>query len=481
MSDLGHFGLLVLLVSAALLVAVTSNRLAAALRVPAPALFLAGAAVAGRVVPGLGSLPLVSVQRIVTVALVVILFDGGLTIGWRRFRTAAGAIVWLGVAGTVVTAGALAAVAHLLGFEWHAALLLGTALAPTDPAVVFSVLRGREIAGRSGTLLEGESGANDPVGIALLASLLGASGSGLAAAGSTLGTFVLQMSVGAAVGIAIGFLERTLALRLPPPIPALRPLRALGFAGVVYGGATLLHGSGFLAVFLAGIVIGDVDQPPAADVVRALATLGEIVVFTLLGLTISVPHVATAAVLVPGVVLAVLMMVLVRPLLVGIVLLPVRLTRAERCFVLWAGLKGAVPIVLGIFLLLQGVAQAQRLYAIIFVVVLISVVAQGSTVPLVAQAMHIPMRRYGPDHQTDRHGAGDRGPSRPARVSGTRTGSDPSAGDAPDPRPRITRQAWAASPPPWITRATSRARRCLCRIRPASAAWHKPRCHDAKD
>src|SRR5947209_5630725 len=195
MSDLGHFGLLVLLVSAALLVAVTSNRLAAALRVPAPALFLAGAAVAGRVVPGLGSLPLVSVQRIVTVALVVILFDGGLTIGWRRFRTAAGAIVWLGVAGTVVTAGALAAVARLLGFDWRTALLLGTALAPTDPAVVFSVLRGQEIAGRSGTLLEGESGANDPVGIALLASLLGASGSGVAAAGSTLGTFALQMSV----------------------------------------------------------------------------------------------------------------------------------------------------------------------------------------------------------------------------------------------------------------------------------------------
>jgi potassium/hydrogen antiporter len=481
MSDVVRFGLVVLLVSAALLAAVASNRLTAAIRVPAPALFLAGAAVAGRVVPALGSLPLVSVQRIVTVALVVILFDGGLTIGWRRFRTAAGAIAWLGVAGTVVTAGALAAVAHLLGFPWHLALLLGTALAPTDPAVVFSVLRGREIAGRSGTLLEGESGANDPVGIALLASLLGASGSGGAAVGSALGTFALQMSVGAAVGIAVGFLERTLALRLRAPTPALRPLRALGFAGVVYGGATLLHGSGFLAVFLAGIVIGDVDVPPAADVVRALATLSEIVVFTLLGLTISLPHITSADVLVPGLVLATVMIVVVRPLLVGVVLLPVRLTRAERLFILWAGLKGAVPIVLGIFLLLQGASQAQRLYAIIFVVVLISVVAQGGTVPLLARALRIPMQRHGPERQMDRHGAGDRGPSRPAMVSGALTGSDPSAGDAPHPRPQITRQAWVASPPPWITRATSRARRCLRTVRPAGAARHKPRLPRRKD
>jgi cell volume regulation protein A len=402
MSDVGPYGLLVLLVSAGLLAAVTSNRVAAAIRIPAPALFLVGAAVVGRVVPGLGSPPLITVQRIVTVALVVILFDGGLSIGMRRFRTAAGAIVWLGVAGTVVTAGALAAVAHLLGFPWRLALLLGTALAPTDPAVVFSVLRGREIAGRSGTLLEGESGANDPVGIALLAALLGASGTGLAAVGSALGTFAAQMGVGAAVGVAVGLLARALALRLPPPSTALRPLRALGFAGVVYGGATALHGSGFLAVFLAGIVIGDVDAPPAGDVVRALATLGEIVVFTLLGLTISLPQVTTAAVLLPGAVLAVLMIVVVRPVLVGVVLLPVRLNRAERVFVLWSGLKGAVPIVLGIFLLLQGVPQAHRLYAVIFVVVLISVVAQGSTVPLVARALKVPMRPQGPGPEASR-------------------------------------------------------------------------------
>ena len=108
-----------------------------------------------------------------SVALVLILFDGGMHIGWRRFRAAAGPIAWIGIAGTAVTAAAVAAVAHfILGFEWQVSLLLGAALSPTDPAVVFSVLGRREISGRSGTILEGESGANDPVGIALLVSLL---------------------------------------------------------------------------------------------------------------------------------------------------------------------------------------------------------------------------------------------------------------------------------------------------------------------
>jgi hypothetical protein len=211
-----------------------------------------------------------------------------------------------------------------------------------------------------------------------------------------------------------------------------------------------------------------VEVSPAADVIRALATLGEIVVFTLLGLTISLPHVATAAVLVPGVVLAVLMMVVVRPLLVGLVLLPVRLTGAERLFVLWSGLKGAVPIVLGVFLLLQGVPQAQRLYAVIFVVVLISVFVQGGTVPLAAHALHIPMQRHGADHPAGRRGAGHgRGPSQPATGSGTGTGTGPQAGGVPQPRPRVAPQGRPASPvwaPPWLTRAMSRVRQCLRRL-----------------
>jgi len=123
--------------------------------------------------------PVLTVQRVVTVMLILLLFDGGMHIGWRRFRAAGGAVLWIGVVGTVVTAVGVAVLAHLVfGFDWRAGLLLGVALAPTDPAVVFSVLGRREISGRSGTLLEGESGVNDPVGIAAMAALLAAGTAG---------------------------------------------------------------------------------------------------------------------------------------------------------------------------------------------------------------------------------------------------------------------------------------------------------------
>src|SRR5919204_6498537 len=208
MSDVEHFALIMLVVAVAITAAVLSNRISERVRVPAPAIFLLAAALASDLMPTLGQVSVTTVQRVVTVALAVSLFDGGMHIGWRRFCQAAGPVVWVGVAGTFLTAAALAAFAHaLFGLGWRAGLLLGTALAPTDPAVVFSVLGRRQVAGRSGTILEGESGANDPVGIALLASLLTAGQTaGLAAAGSVAGQFLLQLAVGAVVGVAGGAL-----------------------------------------------------------------------------------------------------------------------------------------------------------------------------------------------------------------------------------------------------------------------------------
>src|SRR3954449_9944062 len=195
MHDVTPFALVVVVAAVALLLAVGSSRLTEWLHVPSPALFLVAASVCADLFPDLGSLSMVTDQRIVTVAIVVILFDGGMHIGLSRFRPVAVPVVWLGVAGTFVTAGAMAVAAHvLLDFDWRPALLLGTALAPTDPATVFSVLGGREIAGRSGTILEGESGANDPVGIALLISVLGATGGGASALWAGVGQFALQMT-----------------------------------------------------------------------------------------------------------------------------------------------------------------------------------------------------------------------------------------------------------------------------------------------
>lgn len=411
--DVTRFAADIGLICLTLALAVQSNRVSEWIRIPTPAFFLVGAALASDVVPRLGSMSITSIQRLVTVALVVILFDGGMGIGARQFRTHAGGIVWLGVAGTAVTAAALAAACHfLLGFDWRTSMLLGTALAPTDPAVVFSVLGRREISGPSGVLLKGESGANDPVGIALMAGLITAGGlSGTSAVWHATLEFVLQMGVGAAVGIFGGAIVRWNMRNVALPAEGLYPLRVLAGAGAIYAAATLAHGSGFLAVFVAGILLGDVRAPYKAEIERfhtALASLGEIVAFILLGLTVNLEGLAGSPALWAGLALAVLLGFVVRPLLVALVLIPLRLPRNEQLFVLWSGLKGAVPILLGTFILTAHVtpsgtrepaagATAVDVYHIVFVVVAFSVIVQGGLVPAIARRLRLAVRTVEPE------------------------------------------------------------------------------------
>jgi cell volume regulation protein A len=398
MTDVTTFGLVLLAIAGAFLIAIMSSRMSALIRVPAPALFLVGAAVASDLAPSIGHIPTHTVERLVTAALIAILFDGGMHIGWRRFRSQAGAVVWLGVAGTVVTAGGVAVLARMIfGLSWTESLLIGTALAPTDPAVVFSVLGGQEIEGRTGTLLEGESGANDPVGIAMMVALLGAHASGgTAALWHGLVEFTVQMAVGAAVGIGGGIGLRYFMDRVRLPSEGLYALRALAGAYAIYGIATVAHGSGFLAVLIAGIVVGDAEAPFKREIRTfhaSLASIAEIVAFVVLGLTIDLRSLLRDDAWLIGLVLAVLLAFVVRPLLGGLVLLPIALTRGERVFVLWSGLKGAVPILLGVFIVAAGAAHQRQMYAIIFVVVLFSVVVQGGLVPWVARRCGVLLTR----------------------------------------------------------------------------------------
>jgi len=402
MQDVEPFALLIGSVCAVLTLAVLSNRVSERLRVPAPAFFLIGAAVASDVLPGLNGLSITTVQRIVTVALMVILFDGGMHIGMGRFRRQAVGIVWLGVAGTAVTAAALALIAHLgFGYDWRISLLLGTALSPTDPAVVFSVLGRREIAGRSGVLLEGESGANDPVGIAMLIAILSAgTGGGWTSIGHGLVEFALQLGVGGLVGVLGGRLLLSFMRRVPLPSEGLYPLRTLAGTGLVYGAATVAHGSGFLAVFVAGILLGDEGAPYKREIERfhaSLSSLAEIIAFTLLGLTLQVRSLPRTDAWWVGLILAVLLAFVVRPVLVGLVLLPLRLRRRELLFVLWSGLKGAVPVLLGSYILTSGEPRAGETYEIVFVVVAFSVIVQGGLVPTVAHRLRLPLRVVEPE------------------------------------------------------------------------------------
>jgi cell volume regulation protein A len=279
-------------------------------------------------------------------------------------------------------------------------VLIATAVAPTDPAVVFSVLGEREVSGRSGTILEGESGANDPVGIALMASLLTAGGLSGHAMTTVAGDFALQMVVGLVIGVLGGRAVLWFMRRVPLPGEGLYPLRTLACALALYGVAGALHGSGFLAVFVAGILIGDARAPYKREIEHfhsALASLGEIVAFVALGLTVELSDLADPDVWVPGLVVWVLLAAVVRPLAFEPLLAGSGLKRREKSFVMFAGLKGAVPILLGGLIVAEGVPDHDRLYGIVVVVVVLSVVVQGSLVPTVAHRLGVPMRVVDPE------------------------------------------------------------------------------------
>jgi potassium/hydrogen antiporter len=396
MHEVTHFGEIVLLVSAALSVALLFGRLSERIRVPTAAFFLLAAAVISDVWPGIGNaVSIRNVERIAVVALIVILFDGGMRVGWRRFRESAVPIVSLGLLGTFATAGLMTLAAHyLLDFSWQTAGLLGAALAPTDPAVMFSVFGRKEIGGRTGTILEGESGANDPVGIALMLAAVSLAQSDSTSVAHAVGDFVLQLGAGIVVGVVGAYLVVLTLRRVVLPDPALYPLRTLAFAGAIYGLATVAHGSGFLAVYVAGILVGDAGIPAKRTIERfntSLASLAEIVVFVALGLTIDLTDLGTSYRWLDGLVLAVVLAVVARPLAVGPLLVPAKLSRSERLFVMWSGLKGAVPILLASFAVLGGVEDANRIYGIVFVVVAFSVVLQGASIPFVAARLGIPM------------------------------------------------------------------------------------------
>jgi cell volume regulation protein A len=402
MHEVTHFGAIVLLVSGAFAVAVFSNKLSEWSRVPTAAFFLLAAAIAAEIWPALeDALSIRDVERIAVVALIVILFDGGMRVGWRRFRESAVPIVSLGLVGTFITAGLMTLAAHyLLDFRWQTAALLGAALAPTDPAVMFSVFGRKEVGGRTGTILEGESGANDPVGIALMLAAVSLAQADPTSVADAIGEFVLQLGLGVVFGVLGAYVLMLVIRRVDLPNPALYPLRTLAFAGVIYGVATVAHGSGFLAVYIAGILIGDAEMPEKRPIERfhtSLASLAEIVVFVALGLTVDLTLLGENHRWLDGLVLAVVLAFIARPLAVGPLLVPARLTGGERLFVMWSGLKGAVPILLASFAVLGEVRDAERIYGIVFVVVAFSVTLQGATIPFAATRLGVPMRSGAPE------------------------------------------------------------------------------------
>ena len=381
---------LLLAASGLLLLSVIASKASGRLGVPALLLFLLIGMLAGSDGPGGIHFddPWLA-QSLGVVALAFILFAGGLDTHWSSVRPVLGYGVALSTLGVAITAGLVGWFATVaLEMSWTEGLLIGAIVSSTDAAAVFAVMRSRSVSLREPLkpLLELESGSNDPMAVFLTLGLIslitGASGSPL----DLIPMFVRQMVLGAAIGYGTGKLMVLLVNRLRLEYEGLYPVLTLSLVLLTYSGSTWLGGNGFLAVYLAGLMMGNSEFLHKRSLMRfhdGLAWLMQIAMFLTLGLQVFptqlVPIVG------PGLLLALFLMVCARPVSVFATLAFTGLSFKKKTMVAWVGLRGAVPIILATFPLLAGVPQAALIFNLVFFIVLTSVLLQGTSIPLVAR------------------------------------------------------------------------------------------------
>ena len=389
--------LLVILVSAGLLVlsVITS---VVALRVGAPLLllFLGIGLLAGE--DGIGGIAFDGSEEaffIGSVAIAIILFTSGFETRWAAFRQAAAPALVLATVGVILTAGLVGVAARLLlGLDWLEALLLGAIVGSTDAAAVFFLLRvgGITIRERVRSTLEVESGSNDPMAIFLVVALLElvAADAGAATVGvSLLQAFALQMGLGLVLGLAGGWVVVQVINRTSLE-PGLYPVAVMGGVAILFAGTGLLGGSGFLAVYVAGLVVGNMPvraTPYLHRFQEGFTWLAQIVLFLTLGL-LATPS-EFADILVPVVALALVLTVVARPLAVGLCLWPFGFRRNEVVFMSFVGLRGAVSILFAILPITAGLENGQLLFNAAFIIVLVSLLVQGWTIAPFARWLEV--------------------------------------------------------------------------------------------
>ncbi|HEX9065831.1 MAG TPA: potassium/proton antiporter [Streptosporangiaceae bacterium] len=335
-------------------------------------------------------------QMLGTGALVLILAEGGLTTRWDRVRAATPAALTLATVGVAVSVLVLGAVVHAVtGFGWRIALLLSAILAPTDAAAVFSVLRKLPLPDRLSGVLEAESGFNDPPAVlaVVLLSATGSHGAGLPGPATVAGLVGYELAAGAAIGVLAGLLGRVALPRLVQP--SLYPVAVLALIVASYGAASLAGASGFLAVYLSALVLGNASLPrqeATRGFAEGVAWLAQIGLFVMLGLLASPARLPGA--LLPALVIGVALVLLARPAAVAVSALPWRLPWRWQAFLSWAGLRGAVPIVLATIPMSARVPGAIRVFDIVFIVVVACTLLQAPTLPWAA-------RRLGLDATTE--------------------------------------------------------------------------------
>jgi len=326
--------------------------------------------------------------RLGTIALVLILFDGGLNTSMASVRSVLAPASVLATFGVALTAGLVTLAARGLGLGWTESLLLGAVVSSTDAAAVFAVLRGGrlQLEPRVGRLIEVESCINDPMAVILTMTLIEIVSLPEVSWGQAVLAIPAQLAIGAAIGLLFGWLGRILLRRIYIPTAGLYPVLTLALAFLSFGAATMVWGSGFLAVFATGVVLGTGQVPYRNGLARvhdSLAWMSQVGTFLMLGLLVFPSQLVAIAW--KGLALAVILALAARPLAVLICLLPFRLPLREISYVGWIGLRGAVPIILGTFPVLAQVPGALEVFNLVFFIVVVSSIVPGSTIRLVTR------------------------------------------------------------------------------------------------
>ena len=377
-----------------LLLSVVASKASAKLGIPALLMFLVLGMLAGSDGPGgIYFDNALIAQSLGVVALALILFAGGLDTEWASVRP----VLWHGLGlstiGVLITTLLIAAFAKFaLGFSLLEGVLLGAIVSPTDAAAVFSVLRGRGIGlkGHVRPLLEFESGSNDPMAVFLTIGLLGVMSNSGASLVGLIPMFIQQMVLGGALGYAIGKAMVFVINRLQLEYEGLYPVLTLSLVLLAYSATGSLGGNGFLAVYVAGLVMGKHDFIHKRSVMRfhdGLAWLMQIAMFLALGLLVFPSHLLPIVGV--GLISAVFLIVVARPASVFVTLAFSKIGPREKTMISWVGLRGAVPIVLATFPLLAGLPKAEMIFDLVFFLVLTSILLQGTSIAFVARLLKL--------------------------------------------------------------------------------------------
>jgi potassium/hydrogen antiporter len=389
--DVHQLDTFVLIGAGVTLLAILAVRVSSRVGLPSLLLYLLMGVALGESGVGIGFENAELAHALGFVALAMILAEGGLTTSWREVRPSLPLGLSLATIGVAVSVGVVALAAHfLLGLSWQVAVLLGAVTSPTDAAAVFSVLRGLPVSSRLVGALESESGLNDAPTVVLV-TLISTGSVAEHGALATIGVIVFELLAGVLVGLLVGSAGAWLMRRAALPSSGLYPLAVLCLAFLAYGAAATVHASGFAAVYLAALLLGNSDLPhrtATRSFAEGLAWLAQIGLFVMLGLLLT-PSRITWSVVGVAVVGSLLLTFVARPITVWVSAVVQPMPWHEIAFVSWAGLRGAVPIVLATIPFAEHVTDAERLFDIVFVIVVISTVLTGPTLPWVARVLGV--------------------------------------------------------------------------------------------